>query len=102
METNSLQFWLVLIPVITTSIVGIITALKVRQVHTLVNSAMTQEKAENTLLRGMLVTKQLEIDTAERVRSALATATAATPIQVTAETPLAVRVVEESRFGKPS
>lgn len=95
MHENDLNFWLVLIPVITTSVVGIITALKVQKVHTLVNSAMTEQKVENAMLRNLLTAKQIEIDSAEKARVALASVTASTPVQVEAAKPLPVTVVEE-------
>lgn len=101
MMPERLEFWLVLLPVITTSIVAVITALKVQKVHTLVNSAMTEQKVENAMLRGLLTTKQMEIDNAEKARAILATEAAKTPIQVTAAEPLQVTVVEEARIVKP-
>lgn len=99
--TNSLQFWLVLIPVITTSVVAIITAMKVQKVHTLVNSAMTEQKVENAMLRNLLTAKQVEIDSAERARIALASVAASTPVQVAAAEPLPVTVAESERIIKP-
>lgn len=101
MNTTTLDFWLVLIPVITTSVVGIITALKVQKVHTLVNSAMTEQKVENAMLRNLLTAKQMEIDSAEKTRAVLASVTASTPVQVEAAKPLPVTVVEEERIVRP-
>lgn len=80
------QAWCLIITTTTTA-VGIIAALfGIGKVHTLVNSAMTQEKAENTLLRSMLVVKQLEIDMAEKTRTDLAK-TAALIVQAAPSSP---------------
>ena len=70
------QSWTLIIATITTSIITIVTAFKVGKVHSLVNSAMTQEKAENALLRAMLTAKQIEIESSEKTRLALAKVTA--------------------------
>lgn len=70
------QVMAILITSMCSGIVAIITALKIKQVHTLVNSAMAQEKAENTLLRSILTAKQLEIDNAEKTRVTLSEALA--------------------------
>jgi xanthosine utilization system XapX-like protein len=69
-QVNSL---LVVVSPIALALIGLINIWLNSKVHKLVNSAMAQEKAENTLLKSLLVAKQLEIDSAEKARLALAT-----------------------------
>lgn len=59
------------------AIIGLINIWLSQKVHKIVNSAMTQEKTENAMLRGLLTVKQLEVDSAEKARVQLATETAA-------------------------
>lgn len=80
------QAWGMIIGLLTTSIISIITALKVGKVHTLVNSAMTAEKAENQLLRSVLAAKEIEIAAAEKARAILAAKPA--PVAVIAVPPV--------------
>lgn len=58
-------------------IIGIINAGKTRQVHTLVNSAMAEQKAENAALKSLIVAQKLEAAAAEQTRKILAVETAA-------------------------
>ena len=68
------QAWGIVIGAMTTAAVSLITVFRVGKVHKLVNSAMAQEKQENEVLRRLLVSKQIELDVAERNRRELATA----------------------------
>jgi hypothetical protein len=72
MDMNSAQAWVVIALGVSTAIVGIITAIKVQGVHKLVNSAMTEERVENALLRSMITAKNLEMQMAEDTRKTLA------------------------------
>lgn len=71
------EIGIIVVPIIL-AIIGVVNLWMTKGVHTIVNSAMTQEKTENALLKGLLVSKQLELDTMEKARIALATATANT------------------------
>lgn len=80
---TSLQFWVVVIPIITTAVITIISAVRLKNVQVAVDGNLSQAKAENDLLRSMLVAKQLEIDTAEKARIAMVATMNVTPLPVT-------------------
>lgn len=89
MSFDDAKNWMLVLTTLVTAIVAVITALRVKTVHTLVNSAMTQQKAENSVLQAMLVAKQLEIDAMEKVRLALAASTLHLPLPVVIVPPAA-------------
>ena len=83
MSVAETQSWVTIIASLATAIVAIITAWKVKstgtkvdEVHLLVNSQATADKAKIELLQSILVAKQLEVDAAERARASLAKSTA--------------------------
>lgn len=93
---------------LSTTIISIIVSIQNKRIHTLVNSAMTQKEAELTLMRSLLVGKQMEIDVAEKARLALASALVelnksqaiapATPLPVVitgTDAPVPVSVIEQ-------
>ena len=84
MDMSQAQGWILIITAVSTAAVSVITAwkvgksaTKVDEVHVLVNSQATADRAKIDLLQNLLVAKQLEIEATERVRGTLARATAA-------------------------
>lgn len=72
MSVEEIKAWGELIVPIAIALIGLVNVYISTKVHKLVNSAMTEEKTENALLRGILISKQLELDAAEKVRKTLA------------------------------
>ncbi len=76
LTVTTAQSWVIIITSLTTAIVAIITAWKVNAVHTLVNSAATEQRAEIAMLRNIIAVKQTEAAIAESTRTTLAAQTA--------------------------
>ena len=85
---------------VITAIVAGISMVRAGKIHTLVNSALDKEKLKITMLETILLAKQMEIDTAEKARIALAASQSSltNPVPVVIVPP---QVTEESRIIDP-
>lgn len=78
MDMEQAKAWAFIVGAIGAIVIPIATLIVTSKVHRLVNSAMTAEKVENSILRSMLVARDITIASAEQARAVLA-ATPAPP-----------------------